>query len=160
MNQRALTGFSIATVAVLAAAAVYAILALSSAAFSSAATPPPPVPNARSLELQQRLSRLAAKTLGPGHAVVSADVELNLARTHTAPVSYGLSATPLAIVRPRATGPVARIRVGVLVSATVTAATLAKLRTTLAAAAGIEPSRGDELAITRIPLCFQGATGC
>ncbi len=160
MNHRALTGFTIATVAVLAAAAIYAILALSSVEFSDAAVAAPPTPNARSVELQQQLSALAAKTLGPGHAVVSADVRLNPNRTHTAPVSYGLTPTPLAVVRPRTVGPIARIRVSVLVSATVSPATLSKLRTTLAAAAGIQKSRGDELSVSRVPLCFQGATGC
>jgi hypothetical protein len=159
---------------VVVAGAVVAAIALARGGSGPVAVAQPPAVNQAGADLQQQLVDLLTTTLGPGRAVVSADVVLNGNRSQSARLAYSRRGTALTASTVKATGYRARsttwgrsqrlttttyapgavrsIHVAVLVSNTVPAATVRQLRRVLTTAAGLQRARGDGLSIT--PVAF------
>ena len=170
-----LLGLGLAVLA--AAAAAVAIVSdrvtLSRGPSAAAAPAGPPPVNAASARVQSELEGLLSNTLGPGRAVVAADVAVNAARSSSVTLSYGRRGTALASRSGNATGHTSRstafgvsrkvttttavpgavrsIHVAVLVASTVPAPTVKSLRGVLFAAAGLSKRRGDRLSIAVVP---------
>src|SRR4051812_38300534 len=90
--------------AIVGAAAVAIVLTLPRGGRGASAPAQPPAVNALSAQLQSDLENMLSNTLGPGRAVVAADVAVHPERSSSVTLSYGRRGTALASRSGNATG--------------------------------------------------------
>ncbi|WP_028065936.1 flagellar M-ring protein FliF C-terminal domain-containing protein [Solirubrobacter soli] len=181
--------WSALAVGVVGAGLLSAVLALRTTRPTPTLTAPARAVDPTSSHLERNLNDLLTSVLGPGQAVVSADVTLNSDRTSATQLRYGhrgialntagsriSAANGAARMRRRsgsmtwahnerltttayAPGAVRRISLGVIVNARVPTATVRTLKRELGTAAGLRRSRGDTISVTRASFAQASTAG-